>query len=199
MDNRPAGWEPASAGGWQVRPSTLGAMKATVDAEAESIIGDICDAFLGVRRGAITLHEAEVIDDYGSAEQRKEASKLDTEGRWEHIPDAHIEKCTTALCHVDPESWRYYIAPYMIWSLTHFRTNDSIVSDFTIYTFDMNEESERMQEYSMERYSLLNDKQAACVCRFLRYMVRNSDYADDHIAKEALRKYWGRFCETDGT
>ena len=174
-------------------------MSTVLDTEAESIISDIRDVFLGVRRGTITLHEAEVIDSYGSTDERSEARKLDNDGHWERIPDAHIEECTTALSHVDPESWRYYIAPYMIWSIQHFRTNDSIVADFTIYTFAPNEEPEDMREYSLERYRLLDEKQSRCVCRFLKYMAKNGDYADDRVANEALRKYWGQFCDADGT
>jgi len=174
-------------------------MASSLDAEAESIISDIHRAFLGVRRGDITLHEAAVIDNYGSPEQRAEARKLDTDGRWERIPDAHIEECGWALSHVDPESWRYYIAPCMIWSLRHFRTNNSIVSDYTIYIFDPCEESSDLREWSLERYRLLNEAQARCVCRFLRCMSRNGGHADAPAALEALRRYWGRFCESDGT
>ncbi len=173
-------------------------MTTAVDPEAESIISDIQVAFLGVRRGAITLHEAEVIDDYGSPAQRAEARKLDTDGRWERVPDEHIEKCGSALSHVDPHSWRYYIAPMMIWSLRHFLSNGSIVSDYTIYTFDLNEKSVDMRNYSLERYQLLDDKQARCVCRFLEYMARSGDFADGRVAKEALRKYWGRFGDATG-
>jgi len=177
----------------------LNAMSIVLDTEAESIISNIRDVFLGVCRGTITLHEAEVIDNYGSPDERAEARKLDTDERWEHIPDAHIEECTTALSHVDPESWRYYIAPYMIWSIQHFRTSNSIVSDFTIYTFATNEEPEEIGKYSLERYRLLDEKQSRCVCRFLRYMAKNGNYADDRVANEALQKYWGRFCDKCGT
>ena len=161
-------------------------MTTTVDEDADSIIRDISEAFLGVRRGEITLHEAEVIDEYGTPKARAEARKHDADGRWERIPDAHIEKCGWALSHVDPQSWHYYIAPLMIWSLRYFRSNDSIVSDYTIYTFDPNEKSGDMREYALERYRQLNDKQARCVCRFLTYMAKNGDYADDRVANEAL-------------
>lgn len=189
----------APAGGRQLSRFTLGASTTVVDNEAQSIIDDISKAFLGVRRGAMTLHEAEVIDEYGPPDERTKARKLDTDGRWERVPDEHVESCTSALCHVDPESWRYYIAPYMIWSLRYYRTNDSIVSDFTIYTFDPVLKAGKMREYSMERYRLLTDEQSRCVCRFLRYMARNGDYADDRVANKALQKYWGRYCEADGT
>ncbi|MEX0612191.1 MAG: DUF6714 family protein [Pirellulales bacterium] len=172
-------------------------MQGTVDSEAEGIIRGIHEAFVDVPRGCITLHEAEVIDEYGSDDARVDARKLDTDGRWEDVPDSHVEECTTALCHVDPESWRYYIAPYMVWSLRHLRTNDSIVSDFTIYSFDPSSDDPRLYAYSMDRFRLLDEKQSAIVCRFLRYMASKGDYADERVAHEALQKYWSTFCPAD--
>ena len=171
-------------------------MTIAVDADAESIIGDIHDAFRGVRRGEITLHEAVVLDEYGTPEARDEARQRDTEERWEQLPDTHVEECGWALCHVDPQSWQYYIAPLMIWSLRYFRSNDdSVVPDFTIYTFDPNVKHEDLRSYKLDRHRLLDDAQARCVCRFLRYMAQHGDRADDFVANDALRKYWGRFCE----
>lgn len=174
-------------------------MPATPDSEALVIIQDIHEAFRGVRRGRITLHEAEVIDDYGTDEQRREAQKLDTEESWDQIPDEHIEKCIWALAHLDPESWRHYIAPHMIWSLRYFRTSNSVVSDFTIYTFAPSADNPELHEYSMQRYQTLNEQQSRAVCRFLRYMAKNGDYADDRVAREALNRYWGKFCLENDT
>ncbi len=174
-------------------------MTTAVDENAEALIHSIRAAFLGVQRGTITLHEAKVIDNYGTPEARAEARKHDTDRRWEQVPDTHIEKCGWSLSHVNPQSWQYYIAPLMIWSLRYFHASDSIVSDYTIYTFDPQEQVGDMRDYALERYRLLNEKQAHCVCRFLRYMARNDGYADDRVANEALRKYWGQFCDTDGT
>ena len=164
-----------------------------MDQEARGIIAEIHAAFRGVPRGQITLHEAEVIDNYGSKEERINARKLDTEQKWEEIPDNHVEECTSALCHVDPESWRYYVPRYMEWSIRHFRTTDSAVSDFTIYTFDPSTTDSNLTEYSMTRYRLLNLDQCRVVFRFLRYMADNGDHADDRVANEAIRKHWGTF------
>jgi hypothetical protein len=128
-----------------------------------------------VPRGRITIHEAEVIDNYGSAAERTAASKLDAEERWERVPDEDIEACTTALCHLDPEGWRYYLPAYMIWSLKHFRVSDSIVSDFTIYTFGPSSSDSPLDDYNMARFRLLNQAQSRAVCRFLRSMAINDD------------------------
>ena len=169
-----------------------------IEAEAQRIINDIHEAFHGVRRGKVTLHEAEVLDGYGGTPEQLEARKLDTESRWEHVPDDHIANSFTVLCHVDPQSWRYYIAPYMIWSLRNFSTNYSVIIDHTIYTFELYEASTGLREHVQERFSLLDQPQSRCVCRFLRYMACQGDHVDDYQAKLALHKYWGQFCEGDG-
>lgn len=162
---------------------------------AEAIIDAIRAAFAGVPRGSITLHEAEVIDAYGSAEEQAEARRRDTEASWDRVPDLDIEECTAALSYLDPESWRYYIPAYMIWTLRHFRVNCSIVSDFTIYTFDASERDLALREYMSKRYRMLDVAQSRAVCRFLRYMAANDDHADGTVANVALADFWGRFCE----
>ena len=162
---------------------------------AEEIIEEIRAAFAGVPRGKITIHEAEVIDSYGDDGARDRARLLDTESSWEQIPDSHVEECSWALCHLDPVSWRYYIPKYMLWALRNFKTNNSIVTDFTIYTFDVSSSDAGVREYKQERYRLLNPFQSWAVCRFLRHMVANEDHADGSVARRALEDYWGQFCD----
>jgi hypothetical protein len=161
----------------------------------DEIIASIRTAFAGVPRGAVTIHEAEVVDGYGSDEERAAARRLDTDASWDRVPDADIEECTSALCHLDPEGWRYYVPAYMIWSLRHYRVSSSIVSDYTIYTFDPSGSDARLREYKLARYRLLDRGQSQAVCRFLRHMAANDDYADARVADIALAEYWGRFCE----
>ena len=73
---------------------------------AEAIIEAIESAFAGTPPGAITIHEAEVIDDYGSDAERRAARERDAEGSWDQVPDWDIEECQDALCFLDPEGWR---------------------------------------------------------------------------------------------
>lgn len=163
---------------------------------AEAIIDAIRLAFANVPRGTITLHEAEVIDDYGSDKERSKARRLDTESSWDRVPDSHLEECTTALCHLDSDGWKYYVPAYMVWALRNFRVSDSVVSDFTIYTFNLSERDADLQECILTRYRLLDNAQSQAVCRFLRFMAANDDYADGQVARAALAKYWGSFCES---
>jgi hypothetical protein len=163
-----------------------------MDAEGEAVIAAIHEAFRGVTRGAISLHVAEVLDECGSEEEQATARKLDTEDRWEDVPDQHIEECIAALAFVDPESWRYYIPRYMERSLRNFRTSDSIVSDFTIYTFAGSNVPE-LREYSLQRYRVLTPDQSRAVYLFLRYMAAHGERADSHVANDAIREYWRAF------
>jgi hypothetical protein len=174
-------------------------MCGIADEQAEALIREIQMAFQDVRRGRITLHEAELIDDYGSKNERVAAHKLDNERRWQDVPDHSIEECTNALCHLDPKSWRYYIAPYMIWTLRNFLSSDSIVSDHTIYTFNPHCDDPRLHEYSMARFKGLDEKQSAAACWFLRYMAANGEHVNERAANEALQSYWGAFCEAHGS
>ena len=170
----------------------------SVDNEVKKIIASIHSAFHGVSRGEITLHEAEVIDMYGTDEECAVARKIDTDQNWEDIPDAHIEECSCALSYLDPKSWRYYIPRYMEWSLQHFKTNNSIVSDFTIYTLAPSDDP-TLAEYSMERYRWLTDEQSQVVYRFLHHMAQNGDFADDTVANASIDKYWGAFSVPSGS
>jgi hypothetical protein len=161
----------------------------------EAVIAAIRTAFAGTRRGAITLYEAEVIDSYGDDDERARARRLDTESSWDRVPEASIEDCPWALAHLDPLSWRFYVPAYMSWTLAHFLTNDSIVADFTIYTFVINEDDERLAAYARARFQTLDPAQSRAVCRFLRYMATHDDRCDGSAARRALGQTWGRFCE----
>jgi len=161
--------------------------------DAADAIATIRAAFAGVRRGAITIHEAQAIDDWGGSGEREFARQVDTEETWGEVPDAAIEECQSALNHLDDVSWRFYVPAYMTWSLRHFRHSDAVVSDFTIYTFDLSDDEE-VRRAQLARYATLSAEQARAVGRFLRLMARNGDRADDVVATDALNKHWGRFC-----
>jgi hypothetical protein len=161
---------------------------------ADNVIETIQLAFAGVPHGEVRLHEAQVIDNYGSAKERAEARRLDTQSSWNRVSDSEIEECTSALCHLDPEGWKFYVPAYMIWSLRNYRVSDSLVSDHTIYTFNLPEDDARLRDYHLARFRLLDDVQSRAVCRFLRYMAANDDRTDGRVANEALKKYWERYC-----
>jgi hypothetical protein len=157
----------------------------------DDIIAAIEAAFDGVPRGrGVTLHEAEVIDAYGSDAQRRKARKHDSERRWQDVPDEQIEEHYSILCFLDAEGFRYYIPAYMIWSLRNYRTSQSASSDWTIYAFSHNAAKQDA------RVSLLNLHQRGAICRFLRYFAESDEeMADSYMAELALLRFgWDQYC-----
>jgi hypothetical protein len=162
----------------------------------EQIIKEIHQAFAHVSRGnGVTLHEAEVIDDYGSPGERKSARALDLDERWQDVPDHLIEDHHDTLCFVDPKGFCYYLPAYMVWALRNYKTSDSLSSDHPIYSLMLDGDSS-MREWHLNRFKRFDNQQAKAICRFLRFMSKDEDHADAVAARKALDQYWGRFCET---
>ena len=99
----------------------------------EEVTAQIRCAFDGVARGAITLHEARVIDFYGTDEERQEARAQDTEACWQQVPATAIEAHWQIFPFLCPESFRYYLPAYLCFAL---HQPDSLAAEFTLYALD---------------------------------------------------------------
>jgi hypothetical protein len=152
----------------------------------ETVIKEIEEAFRGVPLGNITLHEAEVMDGYGTAQERAAARARDTERDWSNVPDASIRECPAALSYVDPVSWRFYWPAYARYELRH---PADLVVDSAVYALGAAGVRQR-EEVTEERFGTLNAAQVRAVCSFLEFASQNGDWYDDVFAKEALDDYW---------
>ncbi len=142
-------------------------------------------AFDGVdREDGVTLHEANVIDDYGTAEELLAARQLDIDRHWREVPDADIEENYSVLSFLDLKGFRYYLPAYMIWSLKNLESASGSPSpDATIFA---------LTNWYDERYSLFTHEQCRAVYRFLHHLARyGGGYAKK--AKKALDRYWAQF------
>jgi len=171
-------------------------MTEDVESLRQHVIDEIRQAFGHVsREDGVTLHEAQVIDDYGSDEERVAARALDTDCRWQDVPDHLIEKYPDTLCFVDPKGFRYYLPAYMVWGLRQYEASNSFSVDHPIYSL-MLSEVKPLREWELERYRVFDDEQAKAICRFLRFMAeQDEDFVDAKSAREALEGFWGKFCE----
>jgi hypothetical protein len=167
-----------------------------VKALRESIIDEIRQAFGRVFRGdGVTLHEAVVIDNYGSDDERIAARALDADLCWQDVPDHLIEDHQETLCFVDPKGFCYYLPAYMVWALRHFETSESFSVDHAIYSLNLSRDKQ-LEGWDLERFRVFDADQAKAICRFLRFMASQEDFADAKLARAALEGYWGKFCET---
>ena len=87
--------------------------------EPAAIVELIQAAFDGVTRGdGTTLHEAMMMDDYGTLEAQRDARKFDQESRWQDVPGHDICNNPSYMGFLDSAGFRYYLPASMVWSLT---------------------------------------------------------------------------------
>lgn len=100
------------------------------DLQDSSVVLDrIHHAFDGVERGqGTTLHEAMVLDDYGSEEEQRKARELDQETRWQDVPDSTIDRNSSVLVYLNMEGYRYYLPALMSWAIRNDDYSDTFQS-----------------------------------------------------------------------
>ena len=155
-----------------------------------AVIDEIRAAFANVsRKGGVSLHEADVIDDYGTQKQRDAARLLDTDKTWSGVPDLDIEKYDWVIHFYDPIGFRYYIPAYMVWIIKNCRNPkkcgnmnfDAVIGSLC-------------SAQNGDRFTLFTENQSRAVCLFLRYMLaHNENFVDVGGIRRAL-KYWCQFC-----
>ena len=102
--------------------------------EADELLDLIENTFDGVARGeAITLHQANVVDDYGSQDEFLAAAKNDTESRWQDVPDSAIAEIPGPFHFLDYAGFRYYIPAYMCWAARNYTEDSSDSAAFFTY------------------------------------------------------------------
>jgi hypothetical protein len=155
------------------------------DAEAESIIDAIRVAFRNVPKGPLSLRQA-ILKTWADENRVVEARSHGSHSHWKDIANNDIESSGKALYGADPQSWRFFIPAFMIWSLRFFKVNDAFLSDQIIYTFDPTGEKPTLGVSESERFESLSLPQKRTVRRFLEYMANNDKYADATCAQKAL-------------
>jgi hypothetical protein len=167
-----------------------------IEERRSALIAQIRMAFAGVTRtGGVSLHEADVIDGYGSPQQRNAERKRDTDRVWWEVPDADIERYYWILPFLDATGFRYYIPTYMTWALAHYEHSESASVDMTIYALDC---GENPGDHRLQYFKLFSQEQSEAVCAFLRFMEEDTaGMADSSAAYGALKRHWGQFCATE--
>jgi hypothetical protein len=166
--------------------------------EADELLVLIEQAFEGVERGeGITLHQAMVIDDYGSQEDFLAAAEHDTEVRWQDVPDSSIAENPGPFNFLDPAGFRYYLPAAMSWSVRNHADDDNDSSFFTylavLPTVAPREIGRGLGEAFdldgfIKEYSFTN-KQVNTIYRFICYMAIRAEYEMDEDQYEAVQKW----------
>jgi hypothetical protein len=158
-----------------------------LETKIKQLIDEIHQAFAGVELGnGVSWREADVLDDYGSMDERKQARNLDEKKDWTLVPDELIGdlKYQSVLPFLDIQGLRYYLPPCMIFALKHYATSSSIIIHSTIYRLTD-------QTNVMALKEILTVHQKQCIIRFLMLCIEiGEDYFDLHKVENRLQKYW---------
>ncbi len=163
------------------------------------LIADIERAFGDVKReDGVTIHEAEVIDAYGSDEERRVARELDAEERWQDVP-AEVMDSHAGFSFLDLKGFRYYLPAYMTWKLQHVDTGNGVAGDYLLYSLvrvGADHDDWHVWANVPEAY-----RDPLCACRFtatqrevirryLEYIILHvPDMHDTTAASEALQNW----------
>ena len=150
------------------------------------VIAAIHAAFDGVSRGdGVTLHEADVIDNYGSPEERAAARRLDQEPCWQAVPDEDIANLWWTLSFLDAEGFQYYLPAFMSWTVRQERGSSTNSGDSTVFHVTRLTEAD---SYHASRLARLDERQRRSVALFLAFMA-----LEDDDAQRAVHGYWSQY------
>lgn len=146
----------------------------------------IAYAFAGVTLGhGVSLREADVIDVYGTNDERTAAREQDELHDWQRIPDEDIETHSSVLCFMDDEGLRFHLPAYMRFSLRRYRESKSMSTDSTIYRLSDPDCIKRL-------LACLTDQQVDAIKMFLNTCLTiGNDWLDVSEVPLALRQWNG--------
>ncbi|MBX3120540.1 MAG: hypothetical protein KF784_15885 [Fimbriimonadaceae bacterium] len=153
--------------------------------EHNDLIEEIYVAFAGVtREDGISWSEADVLDNYGSMEERLAAQASDKDTTWQSLVDDATwnPDHTSHLSFLDAVGFRYYLAPAMVRGI---RAGTSEI------VFHLTLPKSSLRSYTLEKWSLLTPEQMRCVKRFIVFM----DAAEEGCGADwmdAFYSYWDK-------
>lgn len=159
-----------------------------LEREREELIREIHAAFADVsREGGVSWSEAEVIDGYGTEEEKAAARRADKDRSWTELVDNRKWDPGFGIggyCFLDAIGFRYYLPPAMIRCIRS-GFDEGIAFHLT---------REGRLRHMGAQWSLLDQRQQRCVARFLRFMVAHTEADGDEFFRkrwdEPLQRYW---------
>jgi hypothetical protein len=154
--------------------------------QTDEVIKQIVDAFADVALGnGVSLREADVIDDYGTDDERAAAREQDELLDWQRIPDEDIDDHSSVLCFMDDGGMRFHLPAYMRFTLRRYRESESMSTHSAIYRLCDPECIKRLLAY-------LTDRQIDALKTFLNACLEiGDDWLDVSNVPLALRQWQG--------
>lgn len=179
---RPATPEEAKPDGWLT-------LRELREAVVEAAIESLERAFGDVRRdGGVSLHQMNVLDDYGDADALARAELEDGEERWQTIDDDKLERFGASLVFLDAKGFRFYIPAFLRLMARRLSDLARPCAFDGVWSALVSSHS-----YASTHYTALDDAQRRAIATFLRGVVEIGDDEDRAAARESIDRYWGRY------
>ncbi|WAC20104.1 CPCC family cysteine-rich protein [Luteolibacter sp. SL250] len=161
--------------------------------DAHATIELIEHAFGSVALGnGMTIHQREVISDYGTQHDFDAARRLDTERRWQDIAGPKIGQLGTTLIFLDPESIRYHLPAFMRHVIRSWLETSDFDDEMVLYSLS---DGPCSDGYHADSFTLLNPEQKQATATFLQFIASvDSIYGPE--AGEGLTNGWDKWLST---
>jgi hypothetical protein len=155
----------------------------------DEAIAQIEEAFRDtVIEDGVTLHQMDVIDDYGSEAEFIKAKANDPEKTWQEISEEKLEKFGMSMIFLDPKGFCFYLPAFMRIALRKWNPDGSRYSlDGVIFAL-----YHGPKDFHAEAFALLNKQQLASVANFLK-IIESFDGNYSSEASRGLSNGWGEF------
>ncbi|TAD75969.1 MAG: hypothetical protein EA001_13045 [Oscillatoriales cyanobacterium] len=158
----------------------------------DRLIEAIALAFRDVQlEDGITLHQAIVLDDYGTPAEEQRARLLDTETDWRDISDRNLLDCPSALSFLDQKGFLFYLPALMTLGLRHFYADPQGIRSSCEYhlTRDYPQGLRRSQPAKIAQKRGFSPAQVAVVAQFLR-LVADVDLGHEGVSFVEAVERW---------
>lgn len=165
------------------------ATSGSLEKRKEDLITEIFEAFRGVtRQDGVSWSEADVIDGYGSEQERRAARESDRDSTWQSLvddPNWDPDTEGSRYSFLDAVGFRYYLAPSMVRMLRGVWI-DSLCFHLTLPRLFL-------RDHTWDKWTLVQGHQRRCVRDFV-LLMRDLEKADPNdVSKEwqvAWQSYW---------
>lgn len=158
------------------------------------LIAEITAAFDGVsREDGITLHEAKAIDDWKPSEELQAARQLDTEQRWQDVPDEDLLASDSPLPFFDAKGFRYYLPAFMLCGLKDWENDSSGILHSCVYNLlhESQKSLRKSEPASIAAEYGFTEAQCKAIANFLRFVIGedNEFITEERTTLQAVEKW----------
>ena len=163
-----------------------------MDERRQRLLDQIDSAFAGVELGdGVSMHETQVIDDYGTCEQRVAARTPDEKFDWHKLIDdpeiTWLLGAASGMCFLDATGLRFYLPACLSLGVRYPEGGEEVGDMLGSLEFCL----AHLSAYSLERLAILTDAQRICVRDVLIYFRDSRDWEDPEL-DQAIAGYWSR-------